>query len=93
LDIIAVTPKVKVCVREGQVFSQFRFVGKVAFRPIINGLSADQDIGKSGGIPNLKYFRKLLDRETVAHRSEPFCHRPGPLAQVGDPPFRPVANQ
>lgn len=93
LDILAEALKVNVFAREWQVVSQFRFDGKVAFRPIINGLSADQDIWKSGGIPNLKYFRKLLEGEAITHRSDPFCHRPGHLPQVCNPPFCPNSDQ
>jgi len=92
-DIFAITPEINVFACEGHAFPQFRFVGQVTFRPIINSLSADQDIRKSRCIPNLKNFRELSERETVAHRSGPLCHRPGHLAQVGDPPPGPVTHQ
>ena len=72
---------------------QGRFRRQIKFRPIIDGLPANQDIGNAVGIANLKDFRELFKGETVAHRSGPFCHRCRHLAQVGDLPFRPVTDQ
>ena len=61
--------------------------------PIVDRLTANQDIGNAIGIANLKNFSELLKSETVAHRSGPFCHCCRHLVQVGNLPFRPVTHE
>ena len=92
-DIVPVAPKINVAAGKGHVLLQCRLSRQIMFCPIINCLTADQDVGKADRIPNLKNFRELLKGKTVAHRSGPFCHRRDHLGKVGDPPFRPVAHE
>jgi hypothetical protein len=91
--IIAIALEVNVLACEGRAFPKVGLVRKVVFRPIIDGLPADQDIRESLRIPGLKYFRELLEGKARNHKSSPFCHGPGHLAQVGNTPFRSVAHQ
>ena len=46
-NIIAIALEVNVLAREGRAFPKFGLVAKVVFRPIIDGLPADQDIRES----------------------------------------------
>jgi hypothetical protein len=93
LDVVAIAPEINVAAGERHVLPQCRFLGQVAFRPIIDGLTTDKDIGNTVRIPNLKNLRELPEGKTVGHRSGPFCHRSHHLGEVGDLPFGSVADE
>jgi hypothetical protein len=92
-DIVAIAPEVNVATRERPVSLKFWFFGQVSLGPIIDRLTSDQDIRLPFGIPNLKNFRKLTNGKTVTHRSGAFRHRRQHLREVGDLPFRSVADK